>query len=68
MDGKRNIVLIWVVILIVGLGIVGGFLTWFTYNNTQDELNNIADQIDPNKIESGFTADELCVCWSRLYH
>lgn len=61
MDGKRNIILIWAVILIVGLGIVGGFLTWFTYQNTQDELDNIAFQIDPGKIESGFTAEDYNV-------
>ncbi len=58
---KRNITLLWAVALIVGLGIVGSFLTWFTYQNTQDELNNIADQIDPNKVESGFTAQDYNV-------
>ncbi len=57
-DKKRNIILIWAIALIIGLVFIGGFLTWFTYQNTQDELNNIADQIDPNKVESGFTAED----------
>ena len=58
MDDNRNNVLIWAFILIIGVGVVGGFLIWFTYQNTQDELDNIAFQIDPNKIESGFTAED----------
>lgn len=55
---KSSIVLIWAVVLIIVLGGLGGFLIWFTYQNTQEELSNIADQIDPDKLESGFTQED----------
>ncbi len=57
-DSKSRMLTIWTVVLILCIVIVGGFLTWFSYKNTQDELSNIADQIDPNKIELGFTAED----------
>lgn len=54
----RNIVKLWVITLILVLGFLGAYLTWFTYKNTNEEVGNIADQIDPGKIESGFTAED----------
>lgn len=55
---RHNIVRLWVITLILALGFLGAYITWFTYKNTDEELTNIAYQIDPNKVESGFTVED----------
>lgn len=57
-DSDDRKVFLWKAVLILSLVVSGAFLIWFTYQNTQEELNSIADQIDPNKVESGFTAED----------
>ena len=49
----------WIITLILVLTIIGVGLIWFTYSNTDEELINIENQIDPNVVESGFTPEDL---------
>jgi hypothetical protein len=49
---------LWAILLILVLAVLGGVLVWFTYTNTESELTNIAYQIDPSVVESGFTPED----------
>ncbi|MBI5680317.1 MAG: hypothetical protein HZC47_05455 [Methanobacterium sp.] len=53
-----GLVRLWVIILILVLAIVSSTLIWVTYNNTEQDLMNIANQINPDKVESGLTVED----------
>jgi len=55
---RHRIIRLWAIALILGLIALGSYLTWFTYQNTQEELTSIDYQINPNTVESGFTAED----------
>lgn len=55
---NRNTIRLWSLFLIILLIVVGSFLIWFTYTNTQEELLNIEYQIDPDLFEQGLAEED----------
>lgn len=58
---KQDKYRLWVLVLIIILGVVSSAFVYYTYTNTEDELVNIANQIDPSIVESGVSSADYGV-------